>query len=233
MKIKKFPKRQGQHPDLYTASCQISGIFRRKQVSIGSRHIDITIKIHAKRIDRILPVRNPLNLIKKQIGSFIIRQPFLHISVNILCIHSLKLHGFKIHLNHLLLPYPVFLQMPDHQLHQTGFPAAANPGNHFDQLRILKSNQSFQIKITFFQPCLLFKHSATSGFIVAQILLFCKFLNIHDTNFVFSLFYIINIKNKHCQYWHSAKTLIKNPSPKEHSWPKKGAAGLPVHQKNN
>ena len=167
MKVQKLPERERKYLDFHASSSQVGGILGGQKIRIGAGHIDVAVKIHPEGIYRILPLVDALDLVKKQVGTLFLRQPLLHIPVQFLCGHSAEVHGFKIHLDDLIIAYSVLTQMKDHKFHQTGFSTAPDACDDLDRLGILKRDQSIQIKITAAQFTSVFQHRITSGWSVA------------------------------------------------------------------
>ena len=167
MKVQKLPERERKYLDFHASSSQVGGILGGQKIRIGAGHIDVAVKIHPEGIYRILPLVDALDLVKKQVGTLFLRQPFLHIPVQFLRGHSAEVHGFKIHLDDLIIAYSVLTQMKDHKFHQTGFSTAPDACDDLDRLGILKRDQSIQIKITAAQFTSAFQHRITSGWSVA------------------------------------------------------------------
>ena len=60
-------ERQGINTALHIPSCQQSRQFPSEQFSIRTRHVNVAVKIHAKRVDCLFPAGNLLNFIKQDI----------------------------------------------------------------------------------------------------------------------------------------------------------------------
>ena len=160
VKIQKFSERKGEYLDLNIPARKIGGQFRRKQICIRTGDVNITIKIHTERVDRVFPSRDPLHLIKEQIHPFIGQNTGFHIFVKTSDIHVWKTHGLKVHFQNLFLCNTILTQVLGHQLHKAGFSATPDASNDLDHLRVLKRNHPIQIEITLFQSK--FLHCSTT-----------------------------------------------------------------------
>ena len=167
MEVQKLPEGQRKHLDLHAPSGQVGGVLRGQQIGVGAGHIDVAVEIHPEGIHRILPLVDALDLVKEQISALLLRQPLLHIPVQFLHSHSAEVHGFKIHLDDLVIRHTSIPQMKDHQLHQAGFSAAPDACDDLHRLGILKRDQPVQVKVTEAQLTSTFQHPITSGCSVA------------------------------------------------------------------
>ena len=114
-------------------------------MGIGTGNIDIAVQIYPEGIDCIFPAVDPLHLVKEQIHPLAGEGSLRDISVEFLCGHIRKAHGFKIDLDDLLVLDTIIPQPLCHQLHQTGFSAPPNTGEDLDHIGIPKRPELTQV----------------------------------------------------------------------------------------
>ena len=140
MEVKKFPEGQGQHPYFHISSGKVGGVFRGKQVCIGTGDINIAVEIYAESIDCFFPLGHPLEFIEKKVHPLSGEDTGFDVFVETVHIHMAEGKRFEIHFNQLLLFHARFQKVESHELQKTGFAAAADTCNDFDRLFILKGN---------------------------------------------------------------------------------------------
>ena len=136
VEFEKFSKREGVNGKFHIAPAQHGRQFAGQQLGVGAGDVNVAVQLNAEGVDGFFPLRNFLNLIKKQIdfardGS----GPFQHLFVQRLCRAEVRIaHDFKVKRNHLRILNARRFQLVLDEIQHDGLAAAPDAGHHLHQI---------------------------------------------------------------------------------------------------